>query len=355
MKLDNIDMLIADIDKGNMLKILTGLPAQCKEALEIGKRFTIPRSYFKGINKIVFLGVGGSAIGADLIRDYLLDEIEVPVVVNRNYTLPGFVDRATLLFACSYSGDTEETLSAYKEGIKRKSRIIALTSGGSLKKIAGKDGVPCVIIPGGLPPRGALGYSSIPILALLSKAGLIEEKDANIRKASGVMARMCKEELSPGINTAKNIAKSIAIKIYHKIPVLYGASDHTDVAVTRWRGQIAENSKSLSSSHLFPEMNHNEIVGWEYPKRLLKELIVILLRDAQDNPRVQKRMDITGGMIKKDSGGLIEVRSRGNDLLTRLFSLIYIGDFVSFYLALLNRVDPTPVERIKYLKKELVK
>lgn len=355
MKLDNIDALIANIDKSNMLKILTGFPAQCEEALGIGKRFAIPRSYFKGINKIVFLGVGGSAIGGDLIRDYLLGEIGVPIIVHRNYTLPEFVDRATLLFACSYSGDTEETLSAYKEGIKRKCRIIALTSGGSLKERTGKDGVPCVIIPGGLPPRGALGYSSIPILALLSKAGLIKKKDADIMKASRLMAQMYKEELSPDINTAKNIAKSIAINLYHKIPVIYGASDHTDVAVTRWRGQIAENSKSLASSHLFPEMNHNEIVGWEYPKRLLKELIVILLRDAQDNPRVQKRMDITGAMIKKESGGIIEVRSRGSDLFTRLFSLIYIGDFVSFYLALINRVDPTPVERIKYLKKELAK
>ncbi len=355
MRLDNIGVLISNIDKSNMLKILTGFPDQCREALKIGKRFILPRSYFKGIEKIVFLGVGGSAIGADLIRTYLWDEIKLPIIVNRNYTLPEFVDKSTLLFACSYSGDTEETISAYKEGIRKKSRIIVLTSGGSLKGMAERNGIPCLIIPQGMPPRGALGYSSIPLIALLSKAGLTGEKDAAILESARVMGRLCKEELSPEVDTVENIAKSIAIRLYNKIPVIYGSSDHTDVAVTRWRGQLAENAKCLSSSHLFPEMNHNEIVGWEYPKNLLKGLVIILLRDTEDNPRIKKRMDITGGMLRKKSNGIIEVCSRGNGFLSRLFSLIYIGDFVSFYLAILNRVDPTPVERIKYLKKELAK
>ncbi|MDO8535905.1 MAG: SIS domain-containing protein, partial [Candidatus Omnitrophota bacterium] len=147
----------------------------------------------------------------------------------------------------------------------------------------------------------------------------------------------------------------IASDIFGKFPVIYGSSDHIDAVVTRWRGQLAENSKTLSSGHLFPEMNHNEIVGWENPKKVLNECVAVILRDAADHPRISGRMVVTGKLLKKDKVKVLEISSSGKGLLARIFSLIYLGDYVSFYLAILNGIDPTPVGKITYLKKELAK
>jgi len=338
-----------------MLKLLLDFPQQLLDAAKIAKEINFSKDTGKGFNKALSSGLGGSAIGADLIKSYLSEECKIPIIVNRDYTLPEFVDKETLLIVSSYSGNTEETLSAYKEGLKRSSRIVAITSGGELKRLADKDGIPCIVIPQGLPPRCALGYSSIPIIILFSKMGLISNKERDIKDAAGLLDRLKTEALSCDVKEDKNIAKRIANALFDKYAVIYGASRHTDIAATRWRGQLAENAKQISSSHLFPEMNHNEIVGWRHPKNLMKDLIVILLRDEGDHPRVKKRMDITKALIEKEGVDVIEVHSQGAALLSRIFSLIYMGDFVSFYLAILNNVDPTPVDAVTYLKKELAK
>jgi len=143
--------------------------------------------------------------------------------------------------------------------------------------------------------------------------------------------------------------------LYGKFPLIYAAADFIDVVALRWRGQLAENSKTLASHHLFPELNHNEIVGWEFPERLLKDSVVVILRDEEDHARIKKRMDITKQIISEKADSVVEINSTGKGRLARIFSLIYIGDMVSFYLAILNGVDPTPVEKIDYLKKELAK
>ena len=138
-------------------------------------------------------------------------------------------------------------------------------------------------------------------------------------------------------------------------PIIYGANDHVDVVVTRWRGQLAENSKHLASSHVFPEMNHNEIVGWDFPAELMEKFTVLFLRDKGDHKRVAMRMDITKDILSKKGIDIIDVHSKGKGLLSRIMSLIYTGDMISFYLAILNGVDPTPVDRVTYLKKKLAK
>jgi len=336
-----------------MLNLLLNFPKQIEEAKVIGEKidFSIKATF----NKVVFCGLGGSAIGADLIRSYILGECKIPIIVNRDYTLPAFVDKETLLIVSSYSGNTEETLSAYREGIKRGAKIVAITSNGELKKLAGKDGFPYIIIPGTLPPRCALGYSSIPTIVLFSKLGLIGDKEKEIDEVIQVLSELRDKALSPQIDEDKNIAKRIANALLNKYAVIYGANQHIDAVVTRWRGQLAENAKTVSSTHVFPEMNHNEIVGWKYPKNLMKDLAVLILKDRGDHPRVQKRMDISKTIIAKEGVKIIEVDSQGDKLLSRIFSLIYIGDFISFYLAILNNIDPTPVDNVLYLKKELAK
>jgi len=343
------------LDKSEMLKLVSEFPAQLKEASDIGKNITFDRDVKKDFDEIVFCGLGGSAIGADLIKSYVAKECGVPIIVNRDYTLPAFVNEKTLLVVLSYSGNTEETLSAYEEGRKRNANIIAITTNGKLKEKTQEDKVPYVVIPKGLPPRCALGYSSIPIMVLLFKLGIISDKYKEIDETSTFLEKLFKNELSPDVSEDKNIAKRVAKDLFGKYAIIYGANQYTDCVVTRWRGQLAENSKAISSTHLFPEMNHNEIVGWANPKNLMKDLVVVMLRDRDDHPRVAKRMDISSSIIKREGVKIIEISSRGESLLTRIFSLMYIGDFVSLYLAILNDVDPTPVDNIIYLKNELAK
>ncbi|MBL7068306.1 MAG: bifunctional phosphoglucose/phosphomannose isomerase [Candidatus Omnitrophica bacterium] len=344
---------IRSIDKSKMLDLILDFPRQIRDAKIIGDK--CESSLKKGFNKIVFTGLGGSAIGADLIRAYLHDECKIPIMVNRDYTLPAYVDKETLLIVSSYSGNTEETLSAHKEGVKKGADVIAITTDGKLKKRAERDGFPCILIPKGLPPRCALGYSSIPIITLLSKSGLIGNKDKEIEEASMLMEKLRDEVLSPKVEEDKNIGKRIARSIQNKYVIIYAANKHFDVVLTRWRGQLAENAKTISSTHVFPEMNHNEIMGWRHPANLMKDLAVIMIRDSGDHPRVKKRMDISRSIIQKEGVDVVEVSCEGGGLLSRIFLLIYIGDFVSLYLALLNNIDPTPVDSVTYLKKELAK
>lgn len=349
----NNPSLIQKYDHSNMMGLIASFPRQCRVAKKIALAFNLPRSYKKRYENIVCTGLGGSAIGADLMRSYILDSAKTPLAVNRGYLLPAFVSSRSLVIVSSYSGDTEETISAYKDARRKGANVVVITSGGILRKMAEADGFPVLAIPGGLPPRAALGYSSITLLTILAKAGIVKDQSSRIGEAIAVMSRLEDEKIGFGVGQKNNIAKIVAASLHNKYPVIYGAQDRIDAVVTRWRGQLAENAKTLASSHFFPEMNHNEIVGWDHPAAILKDCAVVILRDSQDHPRVAKRMDITEKLIRSKCASITEVRSSGKGLLARMFSLVYTGDFVSFYLAMLNKCDPTPVDRIKYLKEQL--
>jgi len=344
---------IPAVDKKNMLELLKTFPEQCQEAIGIGTKYEIPEKYKKQYKNIVFLGLGGSAIGGDVIKSYLIDESPLPIQVVRDYSVPSFISSESLVFASSYSGDTEETLSMYKSAKAKSANIICITSGGRLKRLAGANGDLAVIIPGGLPPRASLGYSFIPALIMLYRLGIVSDKSKDIFEAITLMKDMLKKEVGP--DARKNRAMEIAAYIFGKIPVVYAPAKNFDVVATRWRGQINENAKTLSSCHVYPEMNHNEIVGWVYPRKVLKDLAILTLRDKGEHPRVATRIKITTGILKDSGFKSMDIGSKGQSLLARMMSLVYLGDFVSFYLAVLNGVDPTPVERISFLKKQLGK
>jgi len=339
-------------DKSGMLNLLLNFPEQCRVAQQIAEDAGIA---FEGrsFKSIVFCGLGGSAIGADLVRSYLYFESKAPIQVLREYRLPAYVDNSTLVFISSYSGNTEETLSAYAEAKSKGATIVAVSSGGSLKQSAQKDNFTFIEIPASLPPRCALGYLSIVPLCVLSRLGLIKDQRQPVEQMIVLLESLRERNVGPGVAQKDNIAKAVAAKLLNKFPVIYSASTHFDVCVTRLRGQLSENSKSLASGHVFPEMNHNEIVGWQNPKKLFKDFVVLMLRDKGMHPRVAKRMDITGDILKKEGINVIEIWSQGPDLLSRIFSLIYIGDFISYYLAILYGIDPTPVERVTFLKNQL--
>jgi len=352
-KLDNRE-LISKLDTSDMLKLISGLPDQCRHAYDIGKKAGVSKPKVR-IDNIVFAGLGGSAIGADIIRVYLQNELKVPVIVCRNYVLPDFVGENTLLFCASYSGNTEETLASFEDGLKKGANIITIGSGGKLKESSLKNSFSHVDLPTGFPPRTAVGYMSITVLAIFAKLGFIKDKEKEVTQLCSALSDLRDKEAGVDVATGNNISKQLAAKLYNKYCVIYGTSDTSEAAAIRWRGQIAENSKALSSSHVLPEMNHNEIVGWEFPKDVLKEIKVIILRDRNDHPRTQKRIDISKAIIEKSGAEIIELEREDSSILARVFSLIYIGDFVSFYLAILNNIDPTPVKQVDCLKGELSK
>lgn len=347
---------IEQIDSKGMRKWMHEFSDQLKHAEEIGQAFTVDPCLTKGITKIVFSGLGGSAIGADFVKTYLNYEISIPILVNRHYQLPEYVDDKTMLIVSSYSGDTEETISALKDGMRRKAKIIAISTGGELGRQAERHQFPFIKIPSSFSPRAAIGYSVVPLLIMLSKLGFPKAYRADeLKEAQTLTRRLSEKEYGIDIPFERNSAKQLAQKCFKKYVIIYSGPDYFDVAGLRWRGQIEENSKAIASHHVLPEMNHNELVGWQNPAHLLKESVVFFLRDSSDHKRVRIRMDLTRDVIKRLAGEVIEVQSRGKGLLARMFSLIYLGDWISFYLAILYGVDPTPVEVINYLKSELAR
>lgn len=345
--------LINNVDKSNMFEVLKDFHKQVKDALGIAKKYKLNKYSTKGIKNVIISGLGGSAIGGDLFRSYTQYEIKLPVTVNRNYALPKFADSNTLVIISSYSGNTEETVSAYKQAIKKGCKIICITSGGEVKKIAEKNKHNCIIIPGGFQPRCALGYSFFTLLILFMCLGFIKSKNPDIKEILNVLE---KESVKfTNFNPDTNQALKIAIDLKGKLPIIYSSADIMDVVNLRWRGQISENSKILAYGNLYPEMNHNELVGWKLNEDIMKKIVVIYLKDLNDNERIKLRMDITSGIIKKYADNIIYLESNCKYKLGRIFDLIYLGDWVSYYLAILNEVDPTPVDVINYLKGNLDK
>ena len=338
------------VDASDMHTKLISFGRQCQEAIEIksaARLDTIPSA----LSNLMICGLGGSAIGGDILRSYLFDELSIPVEVNRDYSLPLYVTSSSLLFIISYSGNTEEILRIFEIGDKRGSPIVCITSGGLLGDRAVERDKCLIRIPSGYPPRTALGYLFFPMLCALTKTGLIGEKEADMEETLLFLNKKA-GEYDCHVPRDRNNAKDMAAQLLGRIPLLYASERFYPVA-RRWSTQIDENSQTLALSNVFPEMNHNEIMGWQALRNMDDTFIAVFLRDSGDLLEVQKRMEICKELLESDGLPYVEVWSEGNSLLTRLFSLVYLGDFASFYLALLRGVDPTPVKRIDYLKERI--
>lgn len=344
---------IERLDPAHMRRLLEGFGHQLVEASAIGESLKVNRALAEGVRSIVFSGLGGSAIGADVIKGYLEDEIALPLMVNRSYTVPRFVGPGTLFIASSYSGQTEETVSAYRQAKERGAACVAISSGGRIEKMAREYGDFYIKIPSGYPPRAALGFSVMPLLWFLDKLGLARFSKPDLEESLGILETQ-RRSFAPDAPDP-NQAKELALVFHRRYPLFYSAASHFEAVALRWRGQMAENAKSLSSHHVLPEMNHNEIVGWHHPEEMMGQFAPVLLRDSGEHPRVRIRMGITKKLIEEKGAKVTEAWSQGKSLLARIFSLIYLGDFASFYLAILYEVDPTAVKVIDYLKGELAK
>ncbi len=338
-------------DQSNFYQFICDFPNQIEEAPALIKNLDI-KSLKKDFDHVILTGMGGSAIAGDLLNHYLQSEFPLPFIINRNYTLPNFVGPRSLVIACSYSGNTEETLNATQMAIQKKATITGLASGGKLEKIFKEKDIPFIKIPEGYPPRQALGYMFFPLLNLFQHLGLINPKNQDISETVKILKNL-RERNNPKVSHSHNLCNHIAQKLYEKVPIIYTAAEFLYPVLVRWRNQFNENSKVLAFSNVFPELNHNEIMGWEAPAEVLKNFNVVFLRDEFELPRNQKRLEITKDMFQKNDVPVFEVFGEGTSMLSRIFSMIYIGDWVSYYLALLYEKDPFKIDSIQFLKESL--
>lgn len=327
----------------NMESLIAGFTGQLREAIVIGQKAVI-MSATAEIRNVVVTGLGGSGIGGDLVLEFVGSELKVPFVVNKGYFMPSFVNEHTLVIVSSYSGNTEETLSAMNDAIGKGAQIACVTSGGTVAALAAEHGYTCITVPGGNPPRSMLAYSLVQQLFLLAGYGLISNNfQEDIEEAIDLLDA---EE-----HAIQTDAVLIAKKLKGKVPVIYVNDTMTAVAV-RFRQQINENSKMLSWSSPVPEMNHNELVGW---RNKIAPWVAVFLRNGDDYERNQQRMEINKEIVGKFADDVLEIWSKGDTHAERALYLIHLTDWVSQYLGELNGVDIVEVAVIDFLKGSLAK
>jgi glucose/mannose-6-phosphate isomerase len=340
----------SQIDPQDMFSAIYRFPDQMLEAIEIGKNIKLKNKYSTCKN-VILTGMGGSAIGGDVIKTILSDELKIPFYVNRNYDLPNWVNKNTLVICSSYSGNTEETLSAYEDAVSKGAMIIGISTGGKLSDKLNSDGYDLIKIIGGLQPRAALAYSFIPVLFFLNKIGLASNE--KLSDLNNTITILNNKRDNYSIGDSSNPIFKMAKDIYGMVPVIYGVTDTTGVVALRWKGQLCENSKMIAYHNEIPELNHNEIVGWGNNLDLLSELVVIWLYDKYDNNRIKARQDITKEILNEIDITQHEVHAEGANKIERLLDLINFGDWLSYWCAILHNTDPSPVEKINKLKQAL--
>ncbi|MEO8633146.1 MAG: bifunctional phosphoglucose/phosphomannose isomerase [Chloroflexota bacterium] len=337
-------------DPGNMLDRIKDLPKQVRDAWQIALAAQLPPAH-GDVRNITVTGMGGSAIGGDLAAALLAGELKVPMTVHRDYGLPAYVGRDSLVIASSYSGNTEESLSSFEEAQRRGARVLVLTTGGRIAELARAAKYPVIAFSYAAQPRAALGYSLGLVLGALTKLGFVRDLTSDIDAALADLAKL-EERVHEGART--NDAKKLAIELYGRIIFAYGAGV-LGVMARRVKGQWNENAKNWAAFDVLPELNHNAVVGFPYPDVAREALTVLLLRSDRDNPRHKLRFDVTRELLDRASIPNRTLQFSGASMLSEVLQLTLFTDYVSFYVALLNGADPTPVKSIDYLKERLAK
>lgn len=325
-----------------MKTLIEDFGKQLKEAIDIaGSANLTPK---KNIQNVVISGLGGSGIGGTIMWDLISETCPAPVIINKDYSLPGFVNTNSLVIISSYSGNTEETIQALNEAIEKKAQIICVTSGGKVEEIAKSEKFDIIKIPGGNPPRSCIGYSLVQLIKIFSHYNLAPNSLLNDVKKSIDL-------LNNETDTIKNLASETANKLHNKIPVIYSLGSSEGVCV-RFRQQINENSKMLCWHHVLPEMNHNELVGWATKN---ENIAVITFKTNYDSERTKKRYEVCKPIFEKYCYTVIDIKAKGNSKTEQFFYLIHLGDWISLFLAELKNIDPVEVNIIDHLKNELSK
>lgn len=326
----------------SMDEIVASFTNQLEEALEIAESFkpnTIP-----DVDHIVVCGLGGSGIGGTIVSQLTADQCKLPISAVKDYDLPAFVGNRSLIIACSYSGNTEETLEVVEKASEKGAHITVVSSGGKLSEMAKGNNWPLVTIPGGFPPRGAFAYSLVQLLNILSEYRFISKDwKHEVEESIGF--------LNANGDKIKENARQLAESTVHKLPIIYTGTWLEGVGV-RWRQQINENAKKLCWHHVYPEQNHNELVGWRDENH---DLAVIFLKSPLDHERTLTRMELTANVYRKFTPHIHECNTRGESKIQDALELIHIGDWLSVHLANMREVDSIEVEVIDWLKGSLAK
>ena len=338
---------IKAIDKSDMKLSIESFPDQINEMIIKYDSYVLKNEY-QDIKNVVILGMGGSAIGAEICMSIIKNEYTIPIFVNRNYNIPNWISANTLVIASSYSGNTEETITGYEQACKKTNNVIIISTGGTLTKIAKRNNHDIFQIPKNYQPRAAVGYSMMAVFFSLIRTNLINYNV--IQKLDSITNILKKYSLELSKYNNNNEALRWAKILSNKIPVIYGSSSTTEIVALRFKGQLQENSKMIAFHNLLPEMNHNEIEGW-YDN---ENLIVIWLKDKDDISQIEKRISITKKILENSNivNKILEVS--GENFTERFLKFIILTDWISYYLAILNKIDPSPVEKIQKLK-ELLK
>ena len=326
-----------------MKTLIENFSGQLTEAVSIGEAADLTPCN-KTLTNVLVSGLGGSGIGGTIVSQLVAGDASVPINVNKEYGIPKYIDKNSLVIISSYSGNTEETLQSMEYAMASGAEVACITSGGEVLKSAQENNLNHIVVPGGMPPRSCLGYSLTQLLYLLDHYGITSydfRKDLNAS-----IDLLVQEE-----DSIKVEAKHVAESLQNKIPIIYSTSSFEGVSI-RFRQQINENSKMLCWHHVFPEMNHNELVGWRDKS---ESIAVVLLRNDNDPERVKTRIEICRDIFSKYTSTIIEINSKGSSTLENTFYHIHLGDWISWYLSEINQVDAMEIDVINFLKNELSK
>ncbi len=341
---------VTRLDPRGMLALFEQFPQQCRDGLAIGQAIQVEELPTRP-SVVCLTGMGGSAAGGDFVRALFDAYGTTPFIVNRDYHLPHYIGVGDVVFCASYSGNTEETLSAYADAKRSGAKVIVVTTGGKLAYLANADGFAAAIVPGGLPPRAALGYMLMPVLAICQKLKLLPEFDYD---KAFKLTEACIQKWTVE-NTTGNAAKALAAAAHGKLALLYGLGSWQGLVANRWKAQINENAKNIALANAFPELNHNEILGWVGAREQgVANWVIIVLQDGHESLPMKERARITAHLVG-NSAEFYDAFANGESLLERMLTLLSLGDFVSIYLAALNAVDPENIDYLNRLKTELAK
>jgi glucose/mannose-6-phosphate isomerase len=346
--LDNEQALRA-ADPGGMLEAVLALAAHCRQGYALGRAAPdLPLA--DGITGIAVCGMGSSALAGDALVAIAAPRLRVPVVVVRSTALPGWVGPHSIVVASSYSGDTEETLGLFEEALARGCRIVAVTSGGELGRLAEERELGRVLVPGEMMPRAAFGLMALGTLGALEAMGVLPPLGDDVEEAAMKLEGVIGRE-GPDVPTADNPSKRLALSLTERVPVVWGSDGVAAVAAVRWKTQFNENAKVPAFASAMPELDHNEVVGWS--SRRGEGFAVIALRDRGEAPGVAARFAPSLGIARAAGARTDEVWAHGRSPLARLLTLVQVGDLVATYLGIARGVDPTPIEAIVRLKRTL--
>ena len=342
--------LYTTLDATDLRQRIRTFPLQCQAAWDEAQSLELPHDY-RHVERVMVLGMGGSAIGGDLLADLASLEESVPITVSRNYDIPSYVDETTLVLACSYSGNTEETLSAYQQVLAKGAKIVTITSGGMLATQACELKLPLFTFNYQGEPRSALGYSFIVPMVVLVKLGLITDKSKELGEAVKLLTELVSElgEESPSSN---NPAKALAKELLGHLIVVYGSGIFSGVA-RRWKTQLNENSKAWAFFELLPETHHNSVVGYSLPREVRERAFLLLLKPPFLLDKVEKRYQVTQEVLDREEIAHRQIEGSGSSTLSQMLSVVLLGDYASYYLALLQGIDPSPVAVIDFIKSRM--